>query len=195
MTVASPCVRSGDHVCGFYYGDDERDAMLLPFLRDGLQAGDPCLAVVDSLTPEAVVAQIAASVDAHGAVASGQLTLHTSDATYLKSGQFAPEEMIAYWEGQAASSPVPPGDGFARVAGEMSWLERVPTTRENVLRYETWADGFAVRFRHAILCLYDARRVGSAVMLDLMCTHPKLLVGGVVIENPQYHPQTRLATA
>ena len=32
-------LQAGDHVCGFYYGDEERDAMLLPFLRDGLLAG------------------------------------------------------------------------------------------------------------------------------------------------------------
>ena len=194
ISAPSLSLRPGDHLCGFYYGDEERDAMLLPVLRDGLIAGDKCLAVLDSTSPEEVIAQVTQGMDAEAVLASGRLELHTSETTYLRAGEFEPEEMIAFWEDLAAAGAAD-GGGFSRVAGEMSWLERTTTARENVLRYESWADGFALRFDHAILCLYDVRRLGSGILVDLMRTHPKLLLGGLVLENPHHVPPSELATA
>ena len=54
---------------------------------------------------------------------------------------------------------------------------------------------FAARFEHAILCLYDLRRLGSGILLDLMRTHPKLLLGGLVLENPHHVPTDQLTAA
>lgn len=185
----------GDHLCGFYYGDEERDALLLPFLRGGLTSGDKCLAVIDSTPVERVVTEVTAGMDADALIASGQLELYGSAQTYLRGGSFDPDAMIDFWEQMAAGNSVEPSFGFARVVGEMSWLERVPAPREDVLQYETWADGFAARFEHAILCLYDLRRLGSGILLDLMRTHPKLLLGGLVLENPHHVPTDQLAAA
>jgi hypothetical protein len=37
-----------------------------------------------------------------------------------------------------------------------------------------------------ILCLYDLQRHGAGILLDLLTTHPKVLLGGIVLENPHY---------
>lgn len=196
MAAATPiALEPGDHLCGFYYGDEERDALLLPFLRGGLQAGDKCLAVLDSTSPEQVVAEVTADLDSDALLATGQLKLYTSATTYLRGGSFDPDRMIAFWETMAAATSAAASYGFARVVGEMSWLERAPASRDDVLKYETWADGFATRFEHAILCMYDLRRLGSGILLDLMRTHPKLLLGGLILENPHHQAAPRLATA
>ena len=173
----------GDHVCGFYYGEDERDALLLPFLRAGLEHGDKCVAVVDSTQPDEVVERIGGTADD---VASGQLEFYDSDQTYLRTGAFDPELMIEFWEGRAREISDEGRFGFVRLLGEMSWLERVPPERESVVRYETWADEFVTRYPQAVLCLYDLRKLGSGVLMDLLRTHPKLLLGGLVIENPHH---------
>jgi hypothetical protein len=70
--------------------------------------------------------------------------------------------------------------------GELSWLDRSDTPRENIVRYESWADQFVSRYPMTILCLYDLRRMGSSVMMDLLRTHPKLLLGGLLLENPHH---------
>jgi MEDS: MEthanogen/methylotroph, DcmR Sensory domain len=188
-------VAPGDHVCGFYYGDEERDAMLMPFLRHGLRAGDKCLAVVDSTRPADVVAGIGTELDAEGCLQSGQLELYDSAETYLRTGAFDPERMIEFWEQQAAATRDTGRFSFARVVGEMSWLARVAPERALVVRYESWADGFAARFPQAVLCLYDLRRLGSGILLDLMRTHPKLLLGGLVLENPHHLSSDEFAAA
>jgi hypothetical protein len=196
MALASSLApQPGDHLCGFYYGDEERDALLLPFLRAGLRSGDKCLAVVDSTPVEQVIAEVTTGLDAEALLASGQLELYGSAQTYLLNGSFEPDRMIDFWERMAVDNSAGESFGFARVVGEMSWLERAPAPREHVLKYETWADGFATRFEHAILCLYDLRRLGSGILLDLMRTHPKLLLGGLVLENPHHLSTDPLALA
>jgi MEDS: MEthanogen/methylotroph, DcmR Sensory domain len=52
-TISGPGLQlsNGDHVCVFCRGG-ERDELLVPFLADGLSAGDRCLAVVDTSEPE-----------------------------------------------------------------------------------------------------------------------------------------------
>jgi hypothetical protein len=181
--VQGATVAPGDHVCGFYYGEPERDEILLPFLRNGLAAGDKCVAVVDSTRPAELLERIGADPTS---VASGQVEFYDSAETYLRTGSFDPESMISFWEERARVTSAEGRFGFARVVGEMSWLERVAPPRELVVRYETWADGFAARYPHAVLCLYDLRRLGSGILLDLLRTHPKLLLGGLVLENPHH---------
>jgi hypothetical protein len=183
LTPAPTEFAQGDHVCGFYYGEEERDALLLPFLRAGLDHGDKCVAVVDSTTPREVVEQIGGS-DAD--IASGQLEFYDSDETYLRTGTFDPDQMIAFWEGRAQAICDEGSFSFVRLLGEMSWLERVPPERDSVVRYETWADEFVTRYPQMVLCLYDLRKLGSGVLMDLLRTHPKLLLGGLVIENPHH---------
>ena len=157
--------------------------MLLPFLREGLRDGDKCVAVVDSTRPDDLMMSIEGT---QAAVASGQLELYDSDETYLRTGSFDPDVMIAFWEGRAQAISDEGRYPAVRLLGEMSWLERVPPPRDSVVRYETWADEFITRTQQTCLCLYDLRKLGSGVLMDLLRTHPKLLLGGLVLENPHH---------
>jgi hypothetical protein len=182
-TPADATLVPGDHVCGFYYGEEERDALLLPFLREGFESGAKCVAVVDSTPPDEVVERIGGTP---ASVASGQLEFYDSDQTYLRGGAFDPDRMIAFWEGRAQEISDEGRFPSVRLLGEMSWLERVPPPRDAVVRYETWADEFVSRCGQTCLCLYDLRRLGSGILMDLLRTHPKLLLGGLVLENPHH---------
>ena len=52
--------------------------------------------------------------------------------------------------------------------------------------YESHINRLATEYPQAVLCLYDLALVGGGMMLDLLRTHPKLLLGGLLIENPHY---------
>jgi hypothetical protein len=39
-------------------------------------------------------------------------------------------------------------------------------------------------YPQVIVCLYDVDRFGGGALMNLVMTHPRMLVGGVVIENP-----------
>jgi hypothetical protein len=36
------------------------------------------------------------------------------------------------------------------------------------------------------LCLYDLGRFGGGILLDVLKTHRKVLLGGMVLDNPHY---------
>ena len=48
----------GDHICGLYSNQVQRDQIMLPFLEAGLAAGDKCICVVDGTDPNEVVAAL-----------------------------------------------------------------------------------------------------------------------------------------
>jgi hypothetical protein len=36
------------------------------------------------------------------------------------------------------------------------------------------------------VCLYDLRYWGSGMLVDIVRTHPRVMVGGLVFDNPYY---------
>src|SRR4051794_27350108 len=96
--VAGLALAPGDHVCALYLGVSERDEILLPYLREGLRAGDKCLAVVDTTSPQDVLDGIGGEIDVEGCVASEQLDVRSAEDAYLRFGRFATDDMLAFWD-------------------------------------------------------------------------------------------------
>jgi hypothetical protein len=53
----------GDHICGLYSGESQRDQMIIPFLEAGLASGDKCICVVDGTDPAHIVAMLNVEAD------------------------------------------------------------------------------------------------------------------------------------
>jgi hypothetical protein len=173
---------AGDHVCAVFVGAAQRDAVLLPYLRAGLQSGHKVVAAVDPTSMSSVKHALGA---ADGDVDDGsQLELGNADDAYLPRGRFSAEDTIDYWDGLVRPAIRGGGYRFARLLGEMS--PQMRGRRAEVLRYEAELNRFAPRYPQAILCLYDLARFGGGLLGDLMQTHPKLLIHGVYLDNPQY---------
>ena len=61
VTLGIPGVEDlhpGTHLCALYSGPEERDHLLLPFLREGMRDGDKCLCLVDDVAPTTVRHQV-----------------------------------------------------------------------------------------------------------------------------------------
>jgi hypothetical protein len=41
-------------------------------------------------------------------------------------------------------------------------------------------------FPQVNLCLYDLTRCSGELIMDVLKTHPKVLLGGMIIDNPYY---------
>ena len=193
----------GDHICGFYRGPAERDDILIPFLVEGLKAGDKCTCVVDSCTPGDVLASMSEHIEVEPYVSVSQLEVLDSDGTYLAGGGFLPERMLAFWEGKARQAPGGPGGPgrpgggpmTARNIGDMSWAHRNERVVGDLMGYESELNRIMSNFPQVNLCLYDLTRCSGELIMDVLKTHPKALLGGMVIDNPYYlDPDEFLAT-
>ena len=41
-------------------------------------------------------------------------------------------------------------------------------------------------YPQVVVCLYDIDRFGAGIIVNLLKTHPRMLVSGMLIENPYY---------
>jgi hypothetical protein len=57
---------------------------------------------------------------------------------------------------------------------------------EELCAYEAKINRFAPMYPQILLCLYDLERFTGDVIVDVLKTHPKVLIGNMVIENPFY---------
>ena len=170
-------LRAGDHICGFYRKPAERDDILIPFLVEGLKAGDKCTCVVDSCTPDDVLASMSEHIEVDPYVSVCQLEVLDSDGTYLADGGFLPERMLRFWEAKARQSPGADGSGFARNIGDMSWAHRDKAVVSVLIGYESELNRIMSNFPQVNLCLYDLTRCSGDLIMDVLKTHPKALLG------------------
>jgi MEDS: MEthanogen/methylotroph, DcmR Sensory domain len=176
----------GTHVCAFYSGSPGRDEIVLPFLAEGIRAGDQCLCFLDTAAPSEVLSQLALQVDVNSPVATGQLQVATPAESYLRTGRFVADEMIDYW-GEAAAHAQRGGDfSFIRATGDLPLELSQPAERAEFVRYEARLNEVIPNYPQLILCLYDMERFGATVLMDALRTHRRVIADGMVHDNPYY---------
>jgi hypothetical protein len=187
--VSGVPLEPGDHICALYVSQAERDQIMLPFLRAGLHAGDKCFCVVDSSPTSQVLEDIGDDAETKEALSRNQLEVFTAGETYLRTRPFTTEGILDFWKTTVPVAAAEGGYEFSRLTGEMPWaLHGLADEREEFFRYEAELNRFAPRYPQAIVCLYDLSHFGGGILLDLLRTHPKLVVRGQLVENPYYLP-------
>ena len=189
ITMGRPglALTPGDHICAFYRGSAQRDEILLPFLAEGVVAGDRCICVLDDDDLEQVTKPLSLTLDVERALSSGQLDLLTSSEAYYPSGAFAAERMIDFWESNVAPAVTSGRYPLVRAVGEMTWALRDLPGVEDLVRYEARLNRFLPRYPQVILCLYDLERfTDGQLLMEMLRTHPKVLMSGQLLDNPWY---------
>ncbi|AQA03173.1 hypothetical protein BVC93_12920 [Mycobacterium sp. MS1601] len=175
----------GDHICGLYINQIQRDQIMLPFLEAGLAAGDKCICVVDGTDPNDVVTALSTHLDIATSVADKQLEVIRAPDMYLRSGGFSADEVISSWK--AAMSDVMYDGRYDVVRAVEAWSSRdVVPDMDELMLLEAEMNRFLPLFPQVVVCLYDIDRFGSAIIVNLLKTHPRMLIGGMLVENPYY---------
>lgn len=180
----------GDHICAFYRGPLQRDELLLPYLREGLRAGDKCICVTDDPAAGESVRALTAG--------AGQLQAMDSGHTYLAGGYFAIDRMLDFWDAAIGAAVLREGFGFVRAVGEMTWALRDLPGVELLLAYEARLNGFLHRYPQVLLadCEADWESLRASVMRELGGGRARLGVGECceqVGEFPRSYQQAKLA--
>jgi hypothetical protein len=173
----------GSHVCAFYRGDGDRDRLLSGYLGAGLTAGDKCICVVDSAITAARLRALPRSCGKPGP--DGQLDIHLPETTYLAGGEFTTRDMLTFWTENMTKAAVE-GYSFYRLAGEMTWALRDAPGVEHLVGYESELNRVTALHPVIVLCLYDLDRFSGEVVVNIVKTHPQVLVQGILVENPYY---------
>lgn len=183
-------LRSGEHLCAFYENKMEQFRMALPFIERGLALGEKCLYIADENT----VAEIKAGLLMHGVdverhLSSAQLAILTKRESYLRLGAFDPKAMISFWDA-AINEALRQGYPGLRATGEASWILQDLSSTEVFWEYEAMLNaGFGDR-PVKILCQYNTKRFFGDIVVRALRTHPRVLLGLDLYENPFCEPIT-----
>lgn len=181
-------VSPGTHFCALYSGPAERDRLLFPFLDEGLRHGDKCLCLIDDLEPALVRDRLLGQPGPAYSRRSAQLDVERASDAYLPSGEFRVEDMLAFLT-KSVDTAVGADFDLLRAVGEMSWVLPGPPGREDLFDYESGLNHLVDEVPVILMCLYDLQKFGADMLVEVLRTHPKVLLDRTVIDNPHYvHP-------
>ncbi len=176
------------HVCALFNSDEEEYRVLLPFIKDGLERGERAVHVVNpDQRGDHIERLSAAGIDTAAAQGRGQLELRTNTDTYLRDGRFDPDQMLEVFE-RLASGNSPGGFAFSRILCRMDWAAEGRTHVENLIEFESRVNDVWRRHDDAVICTYHLGQFGGDAVVDIIRTHPMVIIGGILQRNPFFEP-------
>jgi chemotaxis family two-component system sensor kinase Cph1 len=181
--TASAGPRPGDHILLPYRADDDRDAAIAPFVRDGLARGERCGYAASAENLAAMERRLgAAGIDVGHEVRTGALMMLSAEQVYRPDGSFDPDGAIAFLRAELDRALA---DGFTglRGAGEFDF-PLVGAEQTAARRYEEQVSHAFVGRPFTALCAYCCTGASAAATLDMLHTHASTFIDGTVRDNP-----------
>jgi MEDS: MEthanogen/methylotroph, DcmR Sensory domain len=176
------------HVCAFFHSDDDEYRTLLPFIKDGFDCGHKAIHVVNPDQRQKHSQRLAeAGIDPVAAQQSGQLDLRMNNDVYLPDGRFDPDRMIGVFE-QLASGNAEGGFPLSRICCRMDWAVEDQSHIDDVIEFESRVNEVWRNHDDAVICTYHLGQFGGDAVIDIMRTHPMVVIGGILQRNPFYIP-------
>jgi DNA-binding GntR family transcriptional regulator len=157
------------HQTLMYGSDDEFIAATVPFLVEGLDAGERTLVVT--------TAHNAALLERELGARTAELELRDSSEWYRDLSS----ALLSYQRYVADAHP-----GRVRILGEPTSNGRAAGRIDELKRYETMLGVALAIAPVSLLCPYDVRTVPSAMLDAARQTHPEVRADGHVMPSPHY---------
>ena len=176
------------HICAFFNSVDEEHRVLRSFIKEGLDRGEKAFHIVDpELREEHLKRLTEAGVSVERAMVSGQLEVRPWQHAYLRGDRFDQDAMLTLIE-EVLQSGAAAGYPLTRLLAHMEWGCLDKPGVDDLVEYETRLNYVLPKYDDPVICTYDLSKFSSAVIIDVMRTHPVVLIGGVLQENPFFVP-------
>jgi MEDS: MEthanogen/methylotroph, DcmR Sensory domain len=176
------------HICAFFNSTDEEHRVLRSFFKDGFDGGDKAFHLVNPELREDHLRRLAeAGINVQDMTDTGQLEVRPWQDGPLCGGRFDQDTWLKSFEkvlqsGQAA------GYAQTRVLAHMEWALVDLPGAEDLIEFETRVNYVVPKYDDIVICAYDLSKFGAGVVMDAMRTHPVVIVGGLLQENPFFVP-------
>lgn len=187
VTIAGAEVSRSCHACAFFHSREEYYEVLLPFIREGLKAGDKTLHVVESCHHEDHINRLKKhDLPTDEFIASGQFELKGWTDSYIQNGKFDQDSMLDMVS-RVLDETKAKGYPLSRLVGNMEWAcIRDVEGVSNLVSYETRLNKLISDHDTVLVCCYDINKHSASVVMDVLRTHPYVIIGGTMHENPYY---------
>jgi hypothetical protein len=176
------------HVCAFFNSADEEHRVLRSFFKRGFERGDKAFHLVNPELREEHLRRLAeAGINVQNAIDTGQLEVRPWQEAPLRGGRFDQDAWLVSFEQVLQSGPAA-GYAQTRFLAHMEWaLVDLPGV-EDLIEFETRVNYVIAKYDDIVICAYDLSKFGASVVMDALRTHPVVIVGGLLQENPFFVP-------
>ena len=173
-----------NHVCAFFQSREEEYKLLLPFIAEGFEHGERAFHIVEpALRTDHLHRLNSAGIPVAAAGERQQLEIHDWQDVYLRGGQFLQHDMLAHVD-EVLGGPAASAFPQTRVVAHMEWALGDFPGVDDLVEYETRLNNVLPRYPGPVVCVYDSARFGAGLALDVLRTHPMVILGGVLQVNP-----------
>jgi MEDS: MEthanogen/methylotroph, DcmR Sensory domain len=117
---------------------------------------------------------------------SGQLEVHPWQDAQLRGNRFDQDAMLAFIE-EVLQAGAAAGYPLTRFLANMEWALDTSAI-DNFVEFETRVNYVSPKYDDPLICAYDLSKFNSSVVMDVLRTHPVVIIGGVLQENPFFVP-------
>lgn len=175
------------HVCAFFANDEEEYRVLLPFIQEGLSGGDRAIHVVNPGQRQEHLRRLATEgIDTAAKQSSGQLQVQANTDVYLRDGRFDQDRMLTTFEEIAKTGRTVEGYPLSRIVCRMDWAAGDESRIGNVIEFESRVNDVWSRYDDVVICTYHLSQFSGDAVIDIMRTHPLVLIGAQLQQNPFY---------
>jgi hypothetical protein len=189
VEIAGVDLAGRNHVCAFFNTIDEEHRVLGSFYKDGFDRGEKATHIVDSANREQYLNRLAqAGINVQEMMDTGQLEVLPWTDMYVRDHRFDQDAMLASVETLIHSGAAA---GYTRtklVGHHMDWLFVDKPAVDNLIEYEARLNHVLSKYDAPVICNYDLSTFGASVAMDIMRTHPLVIIGGLLRENPFFVP-------
>jgi hypothetical protein len=191
VTLAGAALKHRCHACAFFHDREEEYRLLLPFVKEGFEQQDKIFQIVDGRQLGERRQRLGTlGIDIDAAEQSGHIEVRPWEDAYLRAGRFDQYAMLALVEEVLGKGKE--RFGLTRFWANMEWsLEDFPGCND-LVEYESRLNHVTSRFDDVVICTYDLNRFSATVVMDILRTHPQVIVAGILQENPFYVPPEQL---
>ena len=180
----------GDHATMSYTSTAGLMADLLPYVRDGLAAGDLVIYICHDHTPAQLGSALAGfGASYHQALLAGRLLIMSADEAFFSRGRFNVEESLNVFSSVLRDAAL---RGVARIRAvvEMTYLLSEVPGIERAVEFERRAND-EIFARHPFLCVcpMNRERDSRGIWADILASHPLLYEDGLMRANPAFGRQ------
>jgi len=173
------------HVCAFFNDLDEEHRVLRSFFKDGFDRGEKATHIVEADKREDYLKRLTeAGINVEEMMDTGQLEVLPWTDMYVRDHRFDQDAMLASVE-ELIQSGTSAGYPRTRLVGHhMDWLFLDQPAVHNLVEYEARLNHVLSKYNAPVICNYDLSKFSASVAMDIMRTHPLVIIGGLLRENP-----------
>ena len=172
------------HVCAFFNSRDDEYRVTVPFIKEGFDAGDKVIHIVDPSRRSDHLQRLASSgIDTASKQESGQFALYDWGETFFADGPFDPDRQLELLD-HALRAGREQGFPVSRYVAHAEWALQAGASIDLLLEFEARVNKMWPRYADTVICTYDLARFDGDTVIDAFRTHPVVIVGGILQQNP-----------